>query len=83
MQRNTLGEGGRTCLWWADRIRFPTNSCGTNETQRLCYIFESFSVFDLEDLGRDRSKRNCLADISAYGTTWKWKAPKHAKYWEE
>lgn len=48
MHRGALGAGGLTCLWWAGRIKFPTNSCRTNEAQRFCYIFESFSVSDLK-----------------------------------
>lgn len=81
MHRGALGAGGLTCLWWAGRIWFPTNSCRTNEAQRFCYIFESFS--ELENLGRGRSEINDLADISAYGPTWKQKAPKHAENWGE
>lgn len=82
MHRGALGAGGFTCLCWADRIKFPTYSCRMNEAQRFCYIFESFSVSELENLGRSSSERNDLADISAYDPTWKRKAPKHAKKWE-
>jgi len=80
MHRGALRAGGLTCLWWAGRIKFPTNSCTTNEAQRFCYIFESFSVSELENMGRGRSSGNDLADISAYGPTWKWKVPKHTKH---
>lgn len=81
MHRGALGVGDLTWLWWAGRIRFPTNFCGTSEAQRFCYIFESFS--ELENLGRGRSRRNDLADISVYGPIWKRKAPKHAENWGE
>lgn len=61
MLRGALGAGRLTRLWWAGRIRFPTNSCRMNEAQRFCYIFQSFSVSELENVGRGRSKRNDLA----------------------